>query len=147
MDWFDQPAGQPASFTPPPTAEPPARPAAPSPVLSGTKRLIATTILAVGLLGVGGAAVVFAADPATSPAPSAATTPDGSGGTGGTTTPGTRPQRQGTPGQGHVKGDCPNMDGAAGSGGSGSGASGGTTAPSTAPSTNGSTSTPSQSDL
>jgi hypothetical protein len=144
MDWSDQPAGQPAPFAPSPvTAETPAQPASPSPVLGGPKRLIATTMLALGLLGVGGAAVVFAADPATTPAPSAATTPNGSGGTGGTTTPGTRPERQGAPGQGHAKGDCPNMGGTTG----GSRGSGGTTAPSTAPSTNGSTSTPSQTDL
>jgi hypothetical protein len=112
----------------------------PAPILGGPKRLLATTPLAIGLLGVGGAAVVFAADPSATPAPSAATTPHGSSGTGS----GAAPAASGNPGprQGHAKGDCPNLGGTGGSGGSG-----GSTAPSTAPSTDGSTSSPCTSDL
>jgi hypothetical protein len=136
MDWSDQPAGPPAPASPSRVTEPASSPA---PVLGGPKRLLATTLLAIGLLGIGGAAVVFAADPSATPAPSAATTPNGSG---GTTAPSDRPNGQAQSGQGHAKGDCPNMGGTGGSGGSG-----GPTAPSTAPSTDGSTSSPSTSDL
>ena len=121
MSWNDQPAREPAqqtpawepaSYSPPPAA--PAQPAA----FGGIRRTIATVGLAVGLLVVGGTAVVLAADPSASPAPAATTAP--SGGTtapsGGTTTPRTH--------TGSTK-NCPNM------GGSGSGGSGGSTAPST----------------
>jgi hypothetical protein len=143
MDWSDPPAGTPASFSPPPAwagsaAPTPAPPAAlPSPTLGGARRLVATAVLAVGLLGVGGAAVVFAADPSASPAPSAGTqTPPGTSG-GGSVAP-TTPGNGGAPkGTGHAKGDCPNMGG---SGGTAPGAP-------AAPSTNGSTSSPSTSDL
>ena len=127
MDWSDQPANVPASWSPEPS--PAAEPAEPaevtgSPVLGGARRLIATTVLAIGLLGVGGAAVVFAADPSATPAPSAGTqTTPGSGGSTAPGTPGARPN-----GGGHAAGDCPNMGGS----GSGSGSNG-----SSVPSTNG----------
>ncbi|HEX5823749.1 MAG TPA: hypothetical protein VFY18_04740 [Candidatus Limnocylindrales bacterium] len=128
MNWNDQPAWEPAQPSP---AEPAtlAPPSPPSPAFGGIRRTIATAALAVGLLVVGGTAVVLAADPSATPAPSATTAP--SGGTnpsGGTTQPRTH-----TPGS--TK-DCPNMGG---NGSSGSG-SGGSTAPSTngteSPSTN-----------
>ena len=86
MDWTEQPVTQPAS-----------------PVTSGgLRRGIATAFLAAGLLVVGGAAAVSAADPSASPSPNATTTPTtpGSGGT-------TRPNHTG---------NCPNM-GTNGSGG------------------------------
>ena len=111
MSWNDQPASEPASSTPPPAS-------APAPSFGGVRRTIATAALAVGLLVLGGTAVVLAADPSASPAPAATTAP--SGGTtapsGGTTTPRTH--------SGSTK-DCPNM------GGSGSSGSGGSSAPST----------------
>jgi len=137
MDWSDQPAvpAQPsapspfaaASFSPAPgpgasvTVESSGRP-----VLGGARRTVATALLAVGLLTVGGAAVVFAADPSASPAPNATTQPSTGGGT-------TRPNGQ-APG-GHNAANCPNMGGSGGSG----------TAPgsSAAPSTHESTSSPS----
>jgi len=81
------------------------------------RRTVATLVLAVGLLIVGGVSAVWAA----SPDPSAATTPS-------TTTPSTTPDGSGTPGTGgttHPKGDCPNM------GGSPSGTNGSTSSPST----------------
>ena len=128
MTWYDEPAREPAQ--PPPAWEPasysppPATPAA-TPSFGGIRRTIATAALVVGLLVVGGTAVVLAADPSASPAPNATTAP--SGGTtapsGGTTTPRTH--------SGSTK-DCPNMGGSGSSGSSGS----------TAPSTNGPTSSP-----
>jgi hypothetical protein len=146
MNWFDQPAATPA-----PTTSEPRRPA-----FSGPRRLVATTVLAVGLLGVGGAAVVFAADPSGSPAPSA-TVPSDSGGATDHGNWTTRPQRQGPHGgapmgaapngaapngASHRTGDCPDMGGSDGSDGSRDAAPNG----SATPSTDG-TSTPSTSDL
>jgi hypothetical protein len=136
MDWSDQPAApaQPsrepspfamaASYSPAPAT--PATDAGGRSHLGGARRTIATAVLAVGLLTVGGAAVVFAADPSATPAPNATTQPSTGGGT-------TRPSGPGT--TGHNAADCPNMGGSGGSG----------TAPgsSAAPSTNGSSSTPS----
>jgi len=150
MDWTDQPAGAPAPATPP-SWSPPAAPsvgttqpaaASSTPSLGGAKRLVATAVLAVGLLGVGGAAVAFAADPSATPAPSSGnqSQPAQPGTNGGGTapmTPGARPNGQAPSGTGHAKGDCPNM------GGSGGAAPNGPAAPST----NGSTSSPSTSDL
>ena len=99
MDWDDQPV------QPPPAAR----------VVTGVRRGLVTAVLAVGLLGVGGVAVVMAAspDPSASPAPNATTQPSGNG---GTTAPSTRPGR----GSGHSGADCPNMGGSSGSGSSGS---------------------------
>jgi len=99
MDWYDQP-----------TESPPAARA-----VTGVRRGLVTAVLAVGLLGVGGVAVVMAAspDPSASPAPNATTQPSGNG---GTTAPSTRPGR----GSGHSGADCPNMGGSSGSGSSGS---------------------------
>jgi hypothetical protein len=142
MDWSDQPAvpaqpSQPSPFAAPPSFTPAPGHGSATPVetggrslLSGTRRTVATALLAVGLLTVGGAAVVFAADPSASPTPNATTQPSTGGGT-------TRPNGQ-APGS-HNAADCPNMGGSSGSG----------TAPgsSAAPSTNGSTSSPSTSDL
>jgi hypothetical protein len=88
MDWNEQIAIEPAS---------PVR-------AGGLRRGIATAFLAAGLLVVGGAAAVSAADPSASPSPNATTTPS-TPGSGGTTT---RPN--------HTSGDCPNM-GTDGSGG------------------------------
>jgi hypothetical protein len=113
MSWNDLPASEPAqhppawepaSYTPPPAS-------APAPSFGGIRRTIATAALAVGLLVLGGTAVVLAADPSASPAPAATTAPSG-----GTTTPRTH--------TGSTR-DCPNM------GGSGSNGSGGSSAPST----------------
>jgi len=142
MDWSDQPAvpGHPsqpspfastAAYTPPPGTDSatPVETGSRS-ILSGTRRTVATALLAVGLLTVGGAAIVFAADPSASPAPNATTQPSTGGGT-------TRPNGQ-APGT-HNAADCPNMGGS-----SGSGSAPGSSA---APSTNGSTSSPSTSDL
>ena len=135
MDWSDQPAVPakppfpPASFSPEPAWFSPARAKATEtddrPLLGGARRTIATALLAVGLLTVGGAAVVFAADPSASPAPNATTQPSTGGGT-------TRPNGQAP--THHNGANCPNMGGSSGSG----------TAPgsSAAPSTNGSTSSP-----
>jgi hypothetical protein len=132
MDWNDLPArspAQPATDSPPPAMDP-------KPAPGGVRRRIATAALAVGLLVVGGTAVVLAADPSASPAPSAATQPsDGSGGTtqpsdDGSGTPGSRTHKGGS------AGDCPDKDGSG---------SGGSTAPSTAP--DGSTSSPDATNL
>ena len=124
MEWFDQPV------TPAPT--PPAAAPEGRTAFGGVKRTVATAMLAVVLLVVGGVAVVNAADPSASAAPNATTQPNGSSGTGngGTTTPGSGAPRS------HTGGNCPNMGGS----GSGSGSS-------SAPSTNGSPSSPSTSDL
>lgn len=162
MDWTDQPAHSPATepqgreWWPPADTSPSpgSSQATPSPSRGGSafprvRRTVATALLAVGLLTVGGVAAVFAADPGTSPAPSASSQPADGGSV--TPTPGTRgqqppgprngaaPNGQGGPRSGH---NCPNMGGS-GSGNSGSGNSG-----SIAPSTpsNGSA-TPSGSDL
>ena len=72
MDWNDQPATQPAPT--PLVAATESRSA-----FGGMKRTAATALLAVGLLVVGGVAAVNAADPSTSPAPSAATTQPSTG--------------------------------------------------------------------
>jgi hypothetical protein len=77
------------------------------------RRTVATLLLAVGLLAVGGASAVWAA----SPDPSAATTPS-------TTTPSTTPSDGAT----HSKGDCP---------GKGAGTPGGTNGSTSSPSTSG----------
>jgi hypothetical protein len=126
MSWNDQPAWQPAQ--PPPAWEPasyspsaePAVPAPPasSPVFGGIRRTIATVALAVGLLVVGGTAVVLAADPSASPAPNATTAPSG-----GTTTPRTHTGSSA---------NCPNMGGS----GSGGSTAPSTTGPSSSPATN-----------
>jgi hypothetical protein len=138
MEWSDQPAGQPASWSPPPTPAPAPDQAKASSRFGAARRLVATTVLAIGLLGVGGAAVAFAADPSASPAPSAGTqtTPGTNGGGTAPTTPG-RPNGGAPNGAGHAKGDCPNMGGSGGTAPNGS----------AAPSTDGSTTAPSTSDL
>jgi hypothetical protein len=123
MDWNDRPAWEPAQ----PAPDDPATSTLSTSAFGGMRRTIATVALVVGLLAVGGTAVVLAADPSGSPAPNATTQP--STGAGGSTTPGST-----TPKTHH--GNCPNM------GGNGSGRSGGSTAPSTAPSTNGPTASP-----
>jgi hypothetical protein len=89
------PAATPAPAPPPTTAEPPTTTGR-----GGLRRIVATAVLAIGLLTVGGVSVVMAA----SPAPSASSAPAASGSTG--TMPGT-------------KHNCPNM-GTNGSSGSGS---------------------------
>jgi hypothetical protein len=140
MDWSDQPAvpaqplqpspfAPPAPFSPPPGGDGSQAEEGGRPLLSGARRTVATALLAVGLLTVGGAAVVFAADPSASPAPNATTQPSTGGGT-------TRPNGQAP--KAHNSADCPNMGGSSGSG---------TTPGSSAPSTNGSTSSPSASNL
>ena len=144
MDWSDQPAvpahpsqsspfGRTAAYTPPPGtgSDAPVETGSRS-ILSGSRRTVASVVLAVGLLTVGGAAVVFAADPSATPAPSATTQPSTGGGT-------TRPSGQAP--KSHNGADCPNMGGSSGSGGSGT-APGSPAAPS-----DGSTSSPSTSDL
>jgi len=143
MDWSDQPAvpAQPLSpspFAAPASYSPPPGPGYSTPVetggrslLGGTRRTVATALLAVGLLTVGGVAVVFAADPSATPTPNATTQPSTGGGT-------TRPNGQAP--TGHGSANCPNM------GGSGSRGSGTTPASPAAPS-DGSTSSPSTSDL
>jgi hypothetical protein len=128
MDWFDEPAGP---------VQPSPVPAAPGGQrnLGPARRTIATALLAVGLLTAGGVAVVFAADPSASPAPSTTTQPStgtGAAPNGGTTRPNGQAPRT------HSGVNCPNMGG-----------SGGSTGPdgSATPSTDGSTSSPSTSDL
>ena len=134
MDWTN-PTDTPPVWAPPVPAAQPVTPAPASrPVLGGMRRTVATALLAVGLLAVGGVAVVNAADPAASPTPNATTQPStGSGG--GTTAPQAPRSNAGAPAgrNGH---DCPNMGGSgSGSQGSGSQGSGGTTAPSAGSST------------
>jgi len=87
---------QPAGGTP--STEPAAAEPTPNPGrASGTRRMIASLLLAVGLLTVGGVAIVNAASP--SPGASAApTAPGGSGGSNGSGGSGT-----------HPAGNCPNM--------------------------------------
>ena len=144
MDWSDEPAvpahpSQPSPFASTAAYTPPPGTGSATPVesgnrsvLSGTRRTVASIVLAVGLLTVGGAAVVFAADPSATPAPNATTQPSTGGGT-------TRPSGQAP--KAHNGADCPNMGGSNGSGGSGT-APGSSAAPS-----DGSTSSPSTSDL
>jgi hypothetical protein len=127
MDWFDEPA---APVQPSPV------PAAPGGQrnLGPARRTIATALLAVGLLTVGGVAVVLAADPSASPAPTTTAQPstgtgNGAAPNGGTTRPNGQAPRT------HSGVNCPNMGGSTGPDGS------------AAPSTDGSTSSPSTSDL
>lgn len=149
MDWTTPPESQPVwspadpgatvagsvfQAEPPPAGGPPVAPSerlARTPVLGGLRRTAATALLAVGLLVVGGVAVVNAADPSASPAPNATTQPPG-GGNGTAPGPnrvqGAAPNGQMPAGRGH---DCPNMGGAA-PGSQGSGGSGGSAAPSAA---------------
>jgi type II secretory pathway pseudopilin PulG len=134
MDWSDQPA-VPAQPPYPSSPSAPAPSFSPLPAgaeqatvgrssLSGARRTVATALLAVGLLTVGGVAVALAADPSATPAPTTTTQPSTGGGT-------TRPNGQGGT---HNPADCPNMGGSRGTG----------TAPASpaAPSTDGSTSSP-----
>src|SRR4029078_7436854 len=79
MTWNDQPV-QPA-----PTTDLPAAPSART-GLSPAPRVIATLLLALGLLAVGGGAVAFAADPSASPDPAATTQPSTGGSGGGSPT-------------------------------------------------------------
>ena len=81
----------PAGITPP--AEPSATAEATPPAgrSTGPRRMIASLLLAIGLLTVGGVAIVSAASP--SPGSSAAPTAPSNGGSGGT----------------HTQGNCPNM--------------------------------------
>jgi membrane-associated phospholipid phosphatase len=116
MDWNEHPAWSPGPLPAEPANMPPVKPAS-SPTFGGLRRTIATAALTVGLLVVGGTAVVLAADPSASPAANAS---------GGTTQPRTHTGSSA---------NCPNMGGSSGSGSS------------TAPSTNGSTSSPSSSNL
>jgi hypothetical protein len=104
-------------------------PADPEPVparawFGGARRGIATALLAVGLLVVGGVAAVNAADPSASPAPNA-TQPSDGGSSGQPANP-----NSGS-GEGHQRGDCP-ADGS-GSGNGSSGGSGTTPAPVASP--------------
>ena len=132
MTWYDQPA------TPAPT--PPIAAPEPRGALGGVKRTVATAMLAVGLLVVGGVAAVNAADPSASADSNASTAPadNGSGGTPGATQ--AAPDASARPGRGagHAAGDCPDKGGT-GTGG-GTQGSGSTT-------DNGSPSSPSTSDL
>jgi hypothetical protein len=163
MDWTTPPADQPiwspagetpaglGAASPIGTTPDPSRSTWSHPALGGLRRTIATALLAVGLLVVGGVAVVNAADPVGSAAPGATTQP--STGSGQGTAPGAGspqapngggPNRQAPNGAapgGRTGHDCPNMGGSAGNQGSG-----GRTGPSSpaAPST---TDTPSSSNL
>lgn len=135
MSWYDEPAPAPAEN---PTPAAPAR----HTIGKGVRRGIATAVLSVGLLVVGGVAVVSAADPASSAAPSATAQPSPGGTTNGPAPDTGTHQRHGSangrtdPNGG---GNCP-AKGAAGGSSGGSGSS-------PAPSTNDSTSSPSTSDL
>ena len=132
-DPFVSPEPPPAPLAPAPAPTP--GPSSNAPRLSGPRRAIATAVLSVGLLALGGAAVVLAADPSpgTTTTPNATTAPaNGGSGTAPSApttpgAPGTRPQH----GQG-AKGDCPNMGGS-GSGSSGSGSSGSSNSTTPAP--------------
>ena len=138
MDWTN-PTDTPPVWAPPaPAAQPAPAVAAPRPVLGGMRRTVATAVLAVGLLAVGGVAVVNAADPAASPTPNATTQP--STGTGGGTTTPQAPSSNGAAPTGRSGHDCPKAGGSgSGTQGSGSQGSGGTTAPSAGSSTDPST--------
>ena len=121
MDWSNQPAGQPAHSPPgvpfgtpdpsPPASFSPAPATVPSDGrgrshLGGARRTIATALLAVGLLTVGGVAVVFAADPSATPAPSGATAPS-TDGSGNGTAPGSGTNRGDRQGAARDGADCP----------------------------------------
>jgi len=162
MDWTtpaeDQPIWSPADDgsagleAPSPTGSMPEAPRSGGShsALGGLRRTLATAFLAVGLLVVGGVAVVNAADPVGSAAPGATTQP--SAGSGNAVTPGggapqaptggapNRPAANGGAPSGRAGHDCPNM------GGSGTGGSGGSTAPSN-PTTPSTTNAPSSSNL
>jgi hypothetical protein len=93
---------QPTNLNPmDPTVTPPSASTSPGPSrLGGVSRALATLGLAVGLLAVGGAAVVLAA----SPEPSASTTPG--------TSPSTQPSTNGSSGTTDpAKGPCPDNAG------------------------------------
>lgn len=129
MTWNDQPVQ-------------PAQPSAPAPVPSGRAglspaRRVATLLLALGLLAVGGGAVAFAADPSASPDPAATTQPSTGGANGSTTAPSTNGQAPAD----HARGDCPDKAGTGSGSGSGSGPDA-SAAPST-PSTDDPTAAPS----
>jgi hypothetical protein len=135
MSWEDisATAPEPAATPDPETAEPVPTTRVDARPSDGfiVRRGIATALLATGLLVLGGAAVVNAADPSTSPAPSQTTSPDGSGTAPSQTDPshGGWGQQPGTQGQGRghhgpgagaqggARGDCPNMGGDQGSNG------------------------------
>jgi hypothetical protein len=139
MSWHDNPAE---------TSDhnPAVRPATRTPrssALGGIRRGIATGLLAVGLLVVGGVTVVSAADP--SGAPSATTHPSGGTGDPKGDTKGAAPDAAGRPGHaanGAARGDCPDK-GTGSADGPGSGGAGS----SAAPSPDDSTSSPSPDDL
>lgn len=155
MNWNDQPAGRPA-HSPPESSWAPVEPATPvvpvtaaptaprRSVLSGARRGVATALFAVGLLVVGGVAVVSAADPSASAVPEATTAPTTDGGGDVAPDASSVPGRHGGA-NGAAKGDCPDKgtggtgtDGTDGSGDAGSSA---------APSTDDSTASPSTVDL
>ena len=95
-------------------ADPAAPIAAPAPParLGGSRRGIATALLAGGLLVIGGVAAVSAADPSASPAPDATSQPADPGST-------AAPDSSAAPDRSdHQRGDCPE-DGSGGSGGDG----------------------------
>jgi hypothetical protein len=120
-----QPDGAPTE----PAWSTPVAPVQAKPAMSGLRKGLATALLAAGLLAVGGVAIVNAADPSASPAPSQASPDTNGSGSGGTTTPQdpqTSPgqQRQGGA-QGRAGHDCPNKGG--GSNGTDSGSNGSTT--------------------
>jgi hypothetical protein len=109
------PADAPADLASVTSATTPGRPA-----MTGVRKGLATALLAAGLLVVGGVAIVNAADPSASPAPSQASPDGGSGGTSPSQTAPRHDRQGGTQGrQGHL---CPNMGG--GSNGSDGGSSG-----------------------
>jgi hypothetical protein len=84
MDWYEQPAQAPPADR----------------KVSGIRRGIATAVLAVSLLGIGGVAAVMAASPDPSAAPNASGQPSDNG-----TSPGASAAPR------HGKGNCPNMGG------------------------------------
>lgn len=128
MDWTNPHETPPVWAPPSPVEQAIAQPTAPRSGLRGIRRTVATALLAVGLVAVGGVAVVNAADPATSPAPNATTQP--SIGTGGGTTAPLAPRSNGTAPSGQRGHGCPNMGGSgSGNQGPGSSGSGGRTAP------------------
>ena len=97
--------------------------------LTGAKRSIAMALVAIGLLVVGGSAVVFAADPSPSESPAATTTPttgDDGTTTAPETTPGTDTAGNARPGRG-AHGDCPDDGATDGSSGGSSSSDSGTT--------------------
>lgn len=113
-----------------PVAAPVAR--ASSVRLGGSRRGIATALLAAGLLIVGGVAAVSAADPSAPPAPSASSEPSDPGSSG-------QPANPTTPNgvTGEHRGNCP-ADGSGGGSDNGSGGSGGSsTSPDASPDASG----------